>query len=84
MAAFIGIGLCAGSLPEIVDLDDHSDFIETATEIVMGSLVEGEIEDKFIEGWDVDAFKFTAEAGLAYELDLGLAKRAKSTIAAMD
>ena len=72
MAAFIGIGLCVGSVPDIVDIDDHSDFIETATEIVMGSLVEGEIEDKFIEGWDVDAFKFTAEAGLAYELDLGL------------
>ena len=72
MAAFIGIGLCVGPLPEIVDLDDHSDFVETATEIVMGSLVKGEIETKFIGAFDYDVFKFTAEAGLAYELDLSL------------
>ena len=70
MAAFIGIGLCVGSLPEIVDLDDHGDFIETATEIVIGSLVEGRIEDKFTGAFDDDVFKFTAEAGVAYELDL--------------
>ena len=70
MAAFVGIGLCVGPLPEIVDLDDHSDFIETATEIVVGTLVEGKIEDKFTGAFDDDVFKFTAEAGLSYELDL--------------
>ena len=70
MAAFIGIELCVGRLPEIVDMDDHGDFLETATEIEMGSLVEGKIEDKFIGAFDDDVFKFTAEAGLVYELDL--------------
>ena len=70
MAALIGVALCVGWRAEIVDLDDHGDFLETATEIVMGSLVEGRIEDKFVGAFDDDVFKFTGEAGVAYELDL--------------
>ena len=70
IAAFIGIGLCVGRVPVIVDVDDHGDFLETATEIVIGSLVEGRIEDKFGRVFDDDVFKFKAEAGLVYELDL--------------
>ena len=70
MAAFIGIEQCVGRLPEIVDTDDHGDFLESATEIVMGRLVEGEIGDKFIGAFDDDVFKFTAESGFVYELNL--------------
>ncbi len=70
MAAFIGIEQCVGRLPEIVDTDDHGDFLESATEIVMGRLVEGKIGDKFIGAFDDDVFKFTAESGFVYELNL--------------
>ena len=70
MAVLIGVALCVGRRTVIVDMDDHGDFLETATEIEMGSLVEGKIEDKFIGAFDDDVFKFTAEAGLVYELDL--------------
>ena len=70
MAALIGVALCIGWRAEIVDLDDHGDFLETATEIVMGGLVEGRIEDKFVGAFDYDVFELTAEAGLSYELDL--------------
>ena len=70
MAAFIGIEQCVGRLPEIVDMDDHGDFLETATEIELGNLVEGKIEEKFIGAFDVDVFKFTAESGFVYELNL--------------
>ncbi len=45
VAAFIGIGLCVGSLLEIVDIDDHSDVIDTASEIEIGSYVEGDIRN---------------------------------------
>ena len=71
MAALIGVALCIGWLAEIVDLDDHGDFLESATEIVMGRLVEGRIEEKFVGVFDVDVFKITAEGGILYELDLG-------------
>ena len=71
MAALIGVALCIGWRAEIVDLDDHGDFLESATEIVMGRLVEGRIEEKFVGVFDVDVFKITAEGGILYELDLG-------------
>ena len=70
MAVLIGVALCVGRRTVIVDLDDHGDFLESATEIVMGRLVKGRIEEKFVGVFDYDVFEFTAEAGLVYKLDL--------------
>ena len=70
MAALIGVALCVGKRPEIVDVDDHGDFLETATEIEMGRLIEGTADGKFVGVADADVFKFSAEASVAYELYL--------------
>ena len=70
IAALIGIGLCIGSLPSIIEVDDHSDGIEGATEIAIGSFVEANLDAKFNAIFDQDVFQFIAASGLAYELDL--------------
>ena len=70
VAALIGIGLCIGSLPSIVEVDDHSDGIEGATEIAVGSFVEANLDAKFNAIFDQDVFQFIAVSGLVYELDL--------------
>ena len=70
VAALIGIGLCIGSLPSIVEVDDHSDGIEGATEIAVGSFVEANLDAKFNAIFDQDVFQFIAVPGLVYELDL--------------
>ncbi len=72
MAAVIGFGLCFGSLPSIVEIDDHSDEIDGATEISVGSLVEGKLEEKFHAEPHLvqDVFRFNTEHGVVYELDL--------------
>ena len=67
-AALAGIGMCVGTFPLIVEVDDHGDVKEDPTSISIGTLVEGKIDDK-ING-DVDFFEFVAEAGLVYEIDL--------------
>ena len=67
-AALAGIGMCVGTLPLVVEVDDHGDVKEDPTSISIGTLVEGKIDDK-ING-DVDFFEFVAEAGLVYEIDL--------------
>ena len=72
VAAVIGFGLCFRSLPSVVEIDDHSDEIDDATEISVGSLVEGKLEEKFhAERYLVqDVFRISAEHGVVYELDL--------------
>lgn len=71
LAALIGFGLCT-SLPEVVEIDDHSDETDDATEIAVESLVKGNLDVKFRTEPDeeLDAFQFIAEPGLVYELDL--------------
>ena len=71
LAALIGYGLCT-SLPEVVEIDDHSDEADSATEIAVGSLVKGNLDVKFRTEPDEeqDVFQFIAEPGLVYELDL--------------
>ena len=68
-AALAGIGMCVGTLPLVVEVDDHGDVKEDPTSISIGTLVEGKIDDKFYRQ-DVDFFEFVAEAGLVYEIDL--------------
>ena len=70
VAALIGIGLCVGALPSVVEIDDHSDGIEVATEIAIGSFVEANLDAKFNTIFDQDVFQFIAVPGLVYELDL--------------
>ena len=72
VAALIGFGLCFGGLPSVVELDDHSDEIESATEIAIGSFVQGNLDVKFNAepDSDQDVFQFNAVPGLVYELDL--------------
>ena len=70
VAALIGIGLCVGALPSVVEIDDHSDGIEVATEIAIGSFVEANLDAKFNTIFDQDVFQFIAVTGLVYELDL--------------
>lgn len=70
VAALIGIGLCVGSLPSVMDVDDHSDGVEGATEIAIGSFIEGNLDAKFNAIFDQDVFQFIAVPGLVYELDL--------------
>ena len=70
VAAIIGFGLCFGSLPSVVEIDDHSDEIEAATRIAMGSSLEGNLDAKFDAQSDQDVFQFNAVPGLVYELDL--------------
>ena len=71
LAALIGYGLCT-SLPEVVEIDDHGDEADSATEIAVGSLVKGNLDVKFRTEPDeeLDVFQFIAEPGLVYELDL--------------
>ena len=68
-AALAGIGMCVGTLPLVVEVDDHGDVKENPTSISIGTLVEGKIDDKIYQA-DVDFFEFVAEAGLVYEIDL--------------
>ena len=75
VAAIIGFGLCSRSLPLVVELDDHSDEIEGATEIAMGSSIEGNLNAKFDAESDQDVFQFNAVPGLVYELDLNYGNR---------
>ena len=68
VAAIIGFGLCFGSLPSVAEIDDHSDEIEAATRITIGSFIEGKLDAKFNAASDQDVFQFTAVPGLVYEL----------------
>ena len=68
-AALAGTGMCVGTLPLIVEVDDHGDVKEDPTSISIGTSVEGKIDDKIYRA-DVDFFEFVAEAGLVYEIDL--------------
>lgn len=70
VTAIIGFGLCYGPMPSVVEIDDHSDETDGATEIAIGSLVEGNLDAKFETESDQDVFQFIAEPGLVYELDL--------------
>ena len=60
--------------PEVVagggpfDFDDHGDSMETATLIAVGEFVEGEADNDF----DIDVFRFPAEEGQAYRIDVAL------------
>ncbi len=76
VAAIIGFGLCFG-LPSVVEIDDHSDRLEGATEIAIGSFIEGNVDLKFdsilykefLARLDRDVFRFIAVPDLVYELD---------------
>ncbi len=70
VAAIIGFGMCYGALPSIVEMDDHSDEIDGATEIAIGSFIEGNLDAKFGAESDQDVFQFIAVPGLVYEMDL--------------
>ena len=56
VAAIIGFGLCFRSLPLVVELDDHSDETREATEIAIGSFIEGNLDAKFGAESDEDVF----------------------------
>ena len=52
--------------PMPVGADDHGDDIDSATAIAVGESIEGALQS-----WeDVDTFRFTAEAGHLYRLDM--------------
>lgn len=69
LAAIVGLGMCYGALPSVVEWDDYVDDLRIATEIAVGSFVEGNIDAKFAGGSDRDVFQFIAVPGLVYELN---------------
>lgn len=63
-----GYGTGTYTLMVTAVVDDHADNIDGATAIAVGEVVAGALD----HGYDLDFFAFEAEAGVIYQLDVGL------------
>ena len=63
-----GYGTGTYTLTVTAVVDDHADDIDGATAIAIGDVVAGALD----HGYDLDFFAFEAEAGLIYQIDVGL------------